>query len=175
MSNIINILVSMESDSIANSNSYSNIESRAPTIDSKYIHMLTYNGTNVIDNGGTKLSLKNVRKDDNIIWKEDSLSPYDSRYSVVLTAVVADNKVVASEYLFQSELVMAQKTVPIITGENPISVTPKEVDYHFWVSSIKAVPTSSVQIPFTCSFEIYEGPVRIGFGKYRHILELVTV
>ncbi|MDX7992541.1 AidA/PixA family protein [Xenorhabdus littoralis] len=172
MPNIFNILVSLEAESIASSGSYHPVESGAPIIDSKYVHILTYDGTTVIDNGGKLLSLKNVHQNNSIIWTEASLTSFASKYSVLLTSVVPDDVTSASNFLSKADLRVDKQIKPIITEANPLVVVLKEVDQHFWVSSIQRSPISSVQIPFTCVFEIYEGPNRIGFGKYKHILEL---
>ncbi|MDE9455024.1 AidA/PixA family protein [Xenorhabdus bovienii] len=175
MANIFNILVSVEVDSIVSSGSYSTEESDAPIVDSKYIHMLTHGGTKVIDSGGERLSLEHVIMNDQIIWKEVSLSPYTSKYSVVLKSVVADNVTEASKYLSKSVLTIGNKMTPVITDANPIFVTPKDVDYHFWVSSVRKSLVSSVRIPFTCALDIYEDDNRIGYAKYKHTLELSLV
>ncbi|MDE9447824.1 inclusion body family protein [Xenorhabdus bovienii] len=176
MSNF-DIIVAVDIDAVISSGQYSTIDTiptQVKTASDKFIHMLTYQGGSVIDNGGIKLTLNSVSVGKDILWKTVSLSPEDSDYSIVLTSFKPVNIMGSAEYLSKAELLTGKKAAPMaMKGDNGIiQITPGLADYSYWHSSILKNPMPSYTMDYDVYFTICQKGISVAYSKYSHKLIL---
>ncbi|PHM23033.1 AidA/PixA family protein [Xenorhabdus budapestensis] len=175
MADVIDILVAIDEKVIVRENQYNKNPSKPELVDSKYVHVMTYDESLITDNHGEQLTLLSIARGDQIRWRGISLSPVDSPYSAILTSFLPDNVADYDEYLSRATRKPLSKNVPVVqagTGNIGFQVVPND----YWLSEVKKSPvTQPVTLPSTGYFTIYDQTSQpIGYCKWHHTLVLVS-
>ncbi|MDE9463481.1 AidA/PixA family protein [Xenorhabdus bovienii] len=167
-----NIFIGIDEKAIVRESEYSNNPAAGEFIDSRFIHVMTYNEDSVVDNHGDKLSLLSVKRSDNIIWRAMSLSPVDSPYSSILTSLEPEDVISYSNYVKRAVRKIQDKTEAVAIDDKG-TIDFKPVPNNYWLSAVQnSPPATSVSLPYTGRFTIYNGATPIGYCQWKHILIL---
>ncbi|MDE1474096.1 AidA/PixA family protein [Xenorhabdus bovienii] len=172
MSNI-DIVVAIDEKAIVDNNQYSNNVNKAALVDSKYIHVMTYDGNSVVDNFGNELRLLSIRSGDNIRWRGSSLSPVDVPYSAILNSFVPDDLVLYGQYIDRTTRKIQINKMPVADVYGGVEMM--DVSNNYWLNVvIKNAPPSpqSVRLSYTGNFTIYNADKVVGYCQWKHTLVL---
>ncbi|MDE9563017.1 inclusion body family protein [Xenorhabdus bovienii] len=78
--------------------------------------------------GGSPLKLKGVNLNDEIRWSASTLSTYDSLYSVFIEEYKKES---SSNYLTSPQVVITNKTSPVVVKESSITIEGKPIPGYF--------------------------------------------
>ncbi|MBS9439312.1 hypothetical protein EAE91_19845 [Photorhabdus noenieputensis] len=160
---ITDILVAVDVERMLSS--LSKVKDRYNLIDQQCIHMMTYDGVVISDQGGSELNIA-AGIGDVIRWREVTLSA-DANYSIVLCYFSPSADL--SKYLTPAQLIPGFKYIPFLKSIDPLQVIPgPRVQNHYWECSVIDRPESeAIKLQYTFDFTVYDNTMKpVGYGKW---------
>ncbi|WP_289995349.1 AidA/PixA family protein [Photorhabdus laumondii] len=151
---ITDILVAVDVESLLGS--LNKTQGEYNLVGGKYIHMMTYDGTVISDQGGSALNIS-AEIGDVIRWREVTLSA-DSNYSIVLTEFSHSFGEDLEKYLTKASVIPTYKYIPVLENINPLKIVPAtyKVQSHYWQCTVIDRPESGkVTLQYTFKFQVF--------------------
>ncbi|MBD2811616.1 hypothetical protein ID853_12135 [Xenorhabdus sp. Vera] len=170
----INVLIALDVDLLIKKYSdQAATKDRPAEIKDDYIHLLLVNNEgNVIDQGGSKLSLDGIAVGDKIMWRTVSLSKYNTPNSVMLLDYKSKN---SSSFIELPVLNKTKRLRPVVIGTDPVEIGSKEIPGYYWSAEVLQAGGLLEQI-YQATFVVYDNNAKpYKYFSWNHIVSLANI
>ncbi|MGJ0626340.1 AidA/PixA family protein [Xenorhabdus bovienii] len=168
---IYNVLIALDVDQMIKKYEQQTATKERPLrIQDNYIHLLLVNKDGqVIDQGGSKLSLNGIAVGDKIMWRTVSLSKYNTPNSVMQLDYKSNNKASLIETPVLNKMICLR---PIVVNTDPVEIGSQEIPGYYWSAEVLEAGGLYEQI-YNATFVIYDNKAKpYKYFLWNHIVSL---